>query len=175
MKIKFLAKVLELEGEVEVRKAEVKTLLEDNARWKGRAQQILEKYERIDPVEHQNLKNSVNNMISEKKQALKELDEFKKSLNAQISERELTIKKLEAEYSHAKEEAAKIIASNEKELQSLKNPESNPAIVDITQQLEACKEKLKITTANANEKLQSAYDKLKEARRQNVVLTQVNI
>ena len=112
-------------------------------------------------------------MISEKKQALKELDEFKKSLNAEISEKESTIKKLEAEYSHVKEESAKIIAANEKELQSLKNPESNPAIVDITQQLEACKEKLKITTVNANEKLQSAYDKLKEARRQNVSLTQV--
>jgi nucleoprotein TPR len=48
-------KLGESESEIEVRKAECKSLKEDNQRWKARAQQILEKYERIDPVEHERI------------------------------------------------------------------------------------------------------------------------
>lgn len=61
-----LGQVSQLEIEVEARKAEEKALLEDNARWKGRAQQILEKYERIDPVEHENLKSTVATLTLQK-------------------------------------------------------------------------------------------------------------
>jgi hypothetical protein len=48
-----------LQAHVDASKIEVNALKEDNTRWRGRAQQILAKYERIDPAEHELLKNQV--------------------------------------------------------------------------------------------------------------------
>jgi nucleoprotein TPR len=76
-----------LESEVEARKAEGKALLEDNTRWKGRAQQILEKYERIDPVEHDNLKASVSNLSAEKAALEAKLASSQSTMDAKIKEK----------------------------------------------------------------------------------------
>lgn len=57
---------MNLEAEKEAFRSEIKALEEDNSRWKGRTQQILAKYERIDPVEHQRLKDQVDNLKKEK-------------------------------------------------------------------------------------------------------------
>ncbi|TPX30564.1 hypothetical protein SmJEL517_g05905 [Synchytrium microbalum] len=49
--------VATLEAEVEERKKQVKLLEEDNTRWKARSTAIMQKYDRIDPVEHQQFKD----------------------------------------------------------------------------------------------------------------------
>ncbi|KAJ3414464.1 hypothetical protein HDV05_006557 [Chytridiales sp. JEL 0842] len=56
-----------LKAELEAKRIEMKTLEEDNGRWKARTQQILAKYERIDPVEHQRLKDNVSTLAEELK------------------------------------------------------------------------------------------------------------
>lgn len=45
-------------SELEVRQNEIKLLEEDNTRWKNRTQQILSKYDKIDPAEHKELQES---------------------------------------------------------------------------------------------------------------------
>jgi nucleoprotein TPR len=59
-------KVRLLQAEIETRDAQMRLLTEDNERWKNRNQQILQKYERIDPVELQNLKDQVEAANAEK-------------------------------------------------------------------------------------------------------------
>ncbi|RKO90893.1 hypothetical protein BDK51DRAFT_25808 [Blyttiomyces helicus] len=57
--------VATLKAEVEVRKEENNVLIADNTRWKARAQQILDKYERVDPAEHAKLKDDTIKMQEE--------------------------------------------------------------------------------------------------------------
>jgi nucleoprotein TPR len=51
--------LVDLQAHVDASKIEITALKDDNQRWRGRAQQILAKYERIDPAEHELLKNQV--------------------------------------------------------------------------------------------------------------------
>ena len=55
-----------LQAEVESKDDQIRLLTEDNERWKHRNQQILQKYERIDPVELQNLKDQLTAANEEK-------------------------------------------------------------------------------------------------------------
>lgn len=58
-----------LQADLEVRIQEVAGLEEDNKRWKARSQQILSKYERIDPEEHRQLKQSTEELSKKLAQA----------------------------------------------------------------------------------------------------------
>ena len=51
-----------LQAEVSARDAQIKLLEQDNARWKARNEQVLAKYERIDPADLQNLKQEVQEL-----------------------------------------------------------------------------------------------------------------
>ena len=55
-----------LQAEIESKDDQMRLLTEDNERWKNRNQQILQKYERIDPVELQNLKDQLAKANTEK-------------------------------------------------------------------------------------------------------------
>jgi nucleoprotein TPR len=86
-----LAKVNDLESELAVRAAECQTLMEDNTRWKGRAQQILEKYERIDPVEHERLRNDVSRLSAEAKEYSERLRKAQGEFEQKIAEKEILV------------------------------------------------------------------------------------
>jgi hypothetical protein len=55
-----------LKSEIEVRVSECAALNDDNIRWKSRTEQILQKYDRIDPVEYENIQKSVKSLSSER-------------------------------------------------------------------------------------------------------------
>ncbi|EWC44787.1 hypothetical protein DRE_06425 [Drechslerella stenobrocha 248] len=55
-------KITMLEGDVEVKDGQMKLLQEDNERWKARTNQILQKYDRIDPAELEALKDELKSM-----------------------------------------------------------------------------------------------------------------
>jgi nucleoprotein TPR len=55
-----------LQAELESKDDQMRLLAEDNERWKNRNQQILQKYERIDPVELKNLKDQLAATSAEK-------------------------------------------------------------------------------------------------------------
>lgn len=60
--------------EVEARDRNVRMLEEDNTRWKNRTQQILQKYERIDPAELAQLKEELEKIKTALEDAQKERD-----------------------------------------------------------------------------------------------------
>jgi nucleoprotein TPR len=134
--------ILILQGEIQARKAEYDAIVEDNMRWKARSQQILEKYERIDPVEHAKLKQDVTNLTQE----IEKLQEQLVSAKASIDEHEaklirvnnvgLKYKKDSGERAKQIEEKNAIIAEKEKEI--LKLSEQNKSAA--SKELEALKE-----------------------------------
>ena len=60
------ARVQQLEGEVEAKEGEIALLLEDRDRWQQRTQNILQKYDRVDPAEMEALKSQLHSLESEK-------------------------------------------------------------------------------------------------------------
>ncbi|KAK9463788.1 uncharacterized protein V1516DRAFT_661912 [Lipomyces oligophaga] len=120
-------------ADVEAKEARVKMVEEDNERWKARTQQVLQKYERIDPVELQNLTNEVTNLKSQLESSTKERDELKADL-VQVreeKENEGTVRnKKEAEMSaaiKAKEEEIEKIQAELKTVQDALNVEKQEA------------------------------------------------
>jgi len=73
--------VRELEAEKEVKDAQMALLNEDNERWKARTQQILQKYDRVDPAELEELKQKAATLETER-------DELQYKLQATESEKE---------------------------------------------------------------------------------------
>ncbi|KAL9104178.1 MAG: hypothetical protein Q9163_000830 [Psora crenata] len=74
------AEILELKGEREAHESEVRLLKENADRWQQRAQNVLQKYDRIDPVELEALKDQVKALESERD----ELASTKKALQERL-------------------------------------------------------------------------------------------
>ncbi|ANB14246.1 Mlp1p [Sugiyamaella lignohabitans] len=68
-------------AESEAKDSQIKIIEEDNEKWKQRAQQILQKYQRIDPEELQALKDEAEKLRT----SLTALEEEKKQLQSQIT------------------------------------------------------------------------------------------
>ncbi|KAF3926492.1 hypothetical protein AA313_de0208422 [Arthrobotrys entomopaga] len=85
-------KITMLEGDVEVKDGQMKLLQEDNERWKARTNQILQKYDRIDPAELEALKDQL-------KSVQEQFDEAQGKLAA--AEEQLQAKNVEIEAKNA--------------------------------------------------------------------------
>lgn len=79
------------EAESQAKSEEIALLLQDNERWKQRNQSILQKYERIDPAELQDLKDK---SLSAEKHA-QSLQESLATLQAQLTEKEKSATELQ--------------------------------------------------------------------------------
>lgn len=73
-------KLREVENDLETKEAEYKLLQEDRDRWQKRTQDILQKYDRVDPQELEDLRTSIANLEKERDVLLAE----KKPLQEQI-------------------------------------------------------------------------------------------
>lgn len=71
-----------LQAEIEARDRNIAMLEEDNARWKTRTQQILQKYERIDPAELASLKEELEKVKASLAEVEKERDAEKNRAEA---------------------------------------------------------------------------------------------
>ncbi|KAK6538051.1 hypothetical protein TWF694_010942 [Orbilia ellipsospora] len=85
-------KITMLEGDVEVKDGQMKLLQEDNERWKARTNQILQKYDRIDPAELEALKDQL-------KSVQEQFDEAQGKLA--VAEEQLQAKNVEIEAKNA--------------------------------------------------------------------------
>lgn len=90
------ARVLELEGELEFTSGQLKTVEEDRERWQKRHQDVLQRYDRIDPKELEDLKQQIETLKTERDQATQQVGEdFQERLKA--AEEEAEKQKNEAE------------------------------------------------------------------------------
>jgi nucleoprotein TPR len=75
------ARVNELEGEIELHLGHLKAVEEDRDRWQKRHQDVLQRYDRIDPKELEDLKQQIETLQSERDRAVEQVT----GLNEQIS------------------------------------------------------------------------------------------
>ncbi|OMJ20443.1 Nucleoporin [Smittium culicis] len=111
-----------LSAELDVRRQEINILEESNLRWQKRHEQILAKYERIDPEEHESLKKQVSSLSSKNSELSTKLDEELRSSQSKIQERVNAIRtELDSKLiSFRKMASEKEIALN-KQINELKN------------------------------------------------------
>jgi nucleoprotein TPR len=75
-------RVSELEGELELNNGHLKTVQEDRDRWQKRHQDVLQRYDRIDPKDLEDLKTQIEDHKAERDQALEQVT----GLNEQITD-----------------------------------------------------------------------------------------
>lgn len=164
-------KVHDLQAEVETKDAQMRLLAEDNERWKNRNQQILQKYERIDPVELQNLKDQLDAANAEKAKLDAQLaeaisknravaeawkakhDKAVASAKTRLDQNREIIENLEARINTSVQEAASgnsQIEAIKAEAEAAKN-ELNKQVTDLKAQLETLSQNPPTATADGNE------------------------
>lgn len=75
------ARIVELEGEIELHLGHLKAVEEDRDRWQKRHQDVLQRYDRIDPKELEDLKQQIETLQSERDEAVGQVT----GLNEQIT------------------------------------------------------------------------------------------
>ncbi|KAK9428742.1 hypothetical protein V1505DRAFT_332078 [Lipomyces doorenjongii] len=132
-------------ADLEAKEQQLKLVQEDNERWKNRAQQILQKYERVDPVELQNLKDEVaalkaevDTISHERDAARSEVDYAKRQI---LTEKEEALKAKDEELQKVKAEAESVtteIGKVKEELNAAisKSAEQAAEIEDKTSRIE---------------------------------------
>ncbi|KAH3666591.1 hypothetical protein WICMUC_005575 [Wickerhamomyces mucosus] len=137
--------VVQLTAEIQSKGQEIKLVIEEKDRWKQRSQDILSKYDRIDPQEHSKLKVEVDELRSKNEETTKSLDEGKQKF-VEISDRFERVKKEAQEKLHKRAAEFKTLTAqfneSEKQLKELKD----------------LKEKSVLEISNLNEQLKSAKD-----------------
>ncbi|KAJ4351099.1 Protein mlp1 [Ascochyta clinopodiicola] len=71
------ARVAELEGEIELHLGHLKAVEEDRDRWQKRHQDVLQRYDRIDPKELEDLKQQIETLQTERDHATEQVTELK--------------------------------------------------------------------------------------------------
>ncbi|KAF3930925.1 hypothetical protein ABW19_dt0207810 [Dactylella cylindrospora] len=79
-------KITMLEGDVEVKDGQMRLLQEDNERWKARTNQILQKYDRIDPAELEALKDELKKVQEQYEEANTKLAAAEEQVQAKNAE-----------------------------------------------------------------------------------------
>ncbi|KAK9235419.1 hypothetical protein V1525DRAFT_269400 [Lipomyces kononenkoae] len=101
-------------ADLEAKEQQLKLVQEDNERWKTRTQQILHKYERVDPVMLQNLKDEVGALKTEVETMSRERDESRsetENVKRQIlTEKEEALKAKDEELQKVKTETETVMA-----------------------------------------------------------------
>lgn len=152
-----------LQAEVESKDDQTRLLTEDNERWKNRNQQILQKYERIDPVELQNLRDQLIAVSVEKEKLEAQLleannknravaeawkarhDKAVASAKARLDQNRETIESLEAKITEAAKESAERVSQLERV-----RAEAESAEQELNRQLVMLHSQLDESRANAS-------------------------
>ncbi|KAJ4983943.1 Protein MLP1-like protein [Stagonosporopsis vannaccii] len=94
-------RVAELEGEIELQQGHLKAVEEDRDRWQKRHQDVLQRYDRIDPKELEDLKQQIETLQSERDQAVEQVA----GLNEQIKSLTEKVQSVEGTQATATEQA----------------------------------------------------------------------
>lgn len=148
-------RVGELEGELESKDGEMKLLQDDRDHWRERTQNIISKYDRVDPAE-----------LEEMKQQLEALKQEKERLEAEQAPMKEEIEGFETRIAEAREEAAKGLSDRLekfKEQAKEQNRKQNSRLSEIKSEKEALEaEQVKIK--GELEAVKSELEQTKTAR-----------
>lgn len=152
-------RVRELENELETKEGEIAILQKDRDHYQTRVQNILQKYNRIDPEELEALKNQVSTLqterdqLQEEKQPLQEtIDGFEAQLQAAVAEARNDMKeRLSKQFKERSAQQSARIREKDAEIQSLTEKQQQ-----LTQELETTKAELEQVKAARDEAVSSA-------------------
>lgn len=150
-------KVQEVENELEMKNGELKLLQEDRDRWRERTQNIISKYDRVDPEEIEGMKQRIGALETERNEfvAIKEsltlqIEAFPAQLQSQREEADKTwqeskAKLIEQAKNRSREQASKI-RDLEKDIAAVREEKQT-----LTQQLTQLEENLVNVTTERDE------------------------
>ncbi|KAA8898570.1 hypothetical protein TRICI_006525 [Trichomonascus ciferrii] len=156
-------------AESEAHQESLKLAQEDNTRWKNRIEQILQKYERIDPQELQNLKNEVSSLketitilekeksaLSDQLVSLQKVSTEKDALEKKLSLLQSSLEKSKSDGNAEKAETEKQIASlqSEKEMVVNEKVELESKLANTESEYSALNKKFEKLMSESKEKLQ---------------------
>lgn len=149
------ARVLELEGELEFTSGQLKTVEEDRERWQKRHQDVLQRYDRIDPKELEDLKSQIETLTTERDQAKQQAGAgFEERIKA--AEEEAAKHKKEAEEAH--ERRKNVISDAREKLGTLRTQlkEAETNLTNLRAELTTVQEELQSTRQERDEALAKA-------------------
>ncbi|TKA34185.1 hypothetical protein B0A50_00165 [Salinomyces thailandicus] len=152
------ARVGELEGDVEIKDGELKLLQDDRDHWRERTQNIISKYDRVDPAELESMKSQ----IDELKASNDRLNAEQEPLKEQFEQAKAS--KMEAVSAEGRQWQDRI--DRFKEQAKNQNRKQNARIVELQAELKTAKTAEEEVKANLEEVVKER-DVLKAAKEQN--------
>jgi nucleoprotein TPR len=174
------ARVTELEGEVELHLGHLKAVEEDRDRWQKRHQDVLQRYDRIDPKELEDLKAQIDSLQTERDEAVGQVED----LNQKVESADTTLEAAVAEAKKAatlaarqdaKERFNKLhnqkMATKQAEIDGLikERDEAKESLATVQQELEAARQQVSGTQSDASqtqEQLTTLRQELEQAKSQ---------
>ncbi|KAF7186753.1 Protein MLP1-like [Pseudocercospora fuligena] len=147
------SRVGELEGELESKDGEMKLLQDDRDHWRERTQNIISKYDRVDPAELEEMKKRLEELKAENERLEGETSSVAE-LREQISGHEASVEALKAEWESRR---LKLIEQSKQ-----RNTQNKNEISELKQKLEVAENSLK----EAQDALASARSELDQTKAQ---------
>lgn len=148
-------KIRELENEKETHQGEIKLLEEDRDRWQQRTQNILQKYDRVDPAELEGLKQQVANLEAEREQLLTEKESLE-SLREQVDSIPQQIEQVKEEAANSFKDRTDRMVAQFKERSRMLTALKNEKVTEC-QALAAQKEELERELAESKQEVERAH------------------
>ncbi|KAI4617191.1 uncharacterized protein J4E87_008431 [Alternaria ethzedia] len=127
-------RVTELEGELELNVGHLKAVEEDRDRWQKRHQDVLQRYDRIDPKDLEDLKQQIENHKVERDQALEQVA----GLNEQITALTSDVQKANAERDNIKAAEREKFQKTHNQRMSEKRAEITALTAQLKESQESC-------------------------------------
>ncbi|KAA8623582.1 filament-forming protein tpr p270 protein [Pyrenophora tritici-repentis] len=144
-------RVTELEGELELNSGHLKAVEEDRDRWQKRHQDVLQRYDRIDPKELEDLKKQIEEYKSERDQALEQVNSLNEQLKDATEKLEKAMATKAEEIQAAKEAETKIARDKFNRRHAEKMNEKKAEMAELQKKLDAVQTELATSqTAHAD-------------------------
>jgi nucleoprotein TPR len=150
------ARVHEIEGELSIKNGELELLQRDRDHWQKRHQDVLQKYDRIDPVELEALKTQIETLRVERDQAQELVNGVEERINSEKSELEKGFQERREKLINSSKEKVRSMNQTIKErdatIQAVttERDELRQQLTSVQQELEATKAARDEAIANAN-------------------------
>ena len=171
-------RVSELEGELELKAGHLKAVEEDRDRWQKRHQDVLQRYDRIDPKELEDLKKQIEDHKAERDQALQQASGLNEQITDLTAKLEKAVSEKDAEVKFARDRFQKIhnerMGKKNEEMKAIaaERDEAQKSVENLKQELEGLKQQLAnaqtagMDAGQAQERIATLDRELEQARAQ---------
>ncbi|KAJ9635197.1 Protein mlp1 [Coniosporium tulheliwenetii] len=152
----------ELENELEIKDGELNLLQQDRDRWQQRTQDIISKYNRVDPAEIESYKTQIEELTSERDRLVSEKQPMQEQIDGIPEQIRRTREEMQDTFSKSKEKLVEQFKARSRELSAkIRDSNSENQRVtgerdQLTQELNAVRAELEETKAARDEALANA-------------------